>query len=294
MSDERMTPEHESPAGAVPESLSQEIAALRNETVAMARAASRSWKITGIVFVIVVAVIATYMGFIRRGLKQYLSADAVVQMGVNRLDDVLSQHGAPSVTSGEWANWVSDRLEEKAPEWTEDFVRPQIEQLQKSLPQMRKQLVEKFKAQGAAYVDSTVDWAVKEGLPDIRKKVLAEMEGQANDVMDNLEAQLGIIVLTALQEHQDNLKNLRAQDWSQYRVKMEAELERELGPILDEAFPKIENAIVSVEQQTEGLVAAYEAGQLAHEQELEVQLIRVIRALFKGKAVQQTAGAGGI
>ncbi len=286
MSDQEMTPESQAPGGGVSQDIGDELAALRVEAQSMARAASRSWKITAVMFIVVLVVVATYLGVLRSVLAEQLQAEAIVELGVKRVDTMLARYGAPGLTSGQLPEWAATELKEQAPSIVEQYVRPELERLPEQLPQLRQQLVERFRENSEVYVDKATDWLIQNGIPAARSRLVAEAKQGVAQAMEGLDEQLEALVAEVIAEHKANISELAEADWPGLRRRMEQEFEREFGPVLDEMFAGIEEGIQSTRQQMADLLAAYQSGQLTYEQKLEIQLIRLVDALMASKALE--------
>ncbi len=284
MSDTEMTPEAEE--GGVPQEVADQLAALGAEVDHMARLAARSWKITAVVFVVLLVVIASYLAYIRSMLAEQLQPESLVQMGLDQANKVLTAQGAPELGSGQWRSWATEELKEQAPSVVEQQVKPRLEVMMQRLPEARQQMVEQFEANAAQYVDKAVAEFINEGLPRGRKMLLDELESTVGMLVDRVEGDLESVVQGVLQEHEADWRALEQADWDALRTNMERELEREMGPILDKVFVGIDRGMRRTRSSMEELLEDYRFGRLSREQKLEIQFIRLVHALFRKKAAE--------
>jgi len=286
MSDQEMTPESQTPEGGVSQDVADAMAALRTDAQSMSRAASRSWKVTAVVFIVVLLVVTTYLAILRGMVARQLRPGEIVELGVEQVNAMLAKHDAPGLTSGELPDWATKELKERAPSIVEQYIRPELERLPQELPELRQQLVEQFRNNSGVYVDRATDWLIQNAMPAARSRMVDEVKQTVSVAMDELDQQLQDLVAQVITEHRANIADLEETDWPALRRGMEQEFEREFGPILDEMFAGIDQGIQSTKTQMANLLADYQAGRLTYEQKLEIQLIRLVDALITKKALE--------
>jgi hypothetical protein len=287
MSEEGKTPEPETAEGEVPQSVADSLAALSTDVRATAQATARGWKITAVVFIVLLIVIAGYLGYIRARVGGLLDAETAVGLVIERVNTTLAErYNAPSIDSDQLPEWVAGKLEEMAPQVMNEQVRPLVQDVPSRLPEIRQEMVARFEANAPQYVNKGMTWLTDEMLPQAEDAFVREMKQATNQVVDRVEEDLESIVAEVMEQHQEDLRTLSPEQMPQVRRTMEAELEEKFGPILDQMFEGIEPRLRSSRAHIRELVSKYNTGDLSHEEKLEIQLIRLIRRLFEVKAAQ--------
>jgi len=288
MSDEEKTPEPEATEGEVPQSVADSLAALSTDARAMAQLTARGWKITAVVFAVLLLVITIYLGILYSKIGKLLDAETVVGMGFNRINDTLrASCNAPDIDSGEMPAWVAGKLAEMAPQIMNEQVKPVIEGIPDRLPEIRQKLVAQFGANAPRYVDTAMDRLTTDLLPRAEAVFMDEMKRATGDIMDRVDQNLERIITELMLQHKDDLTTLSPERMPQIRQTMEAEIEEQMGPIMDQMFEGIEPRLRSIRQHMQELVRKYDGGELSREEKLEIQLMRLIRRLFEVKALQK-------
>jgi hypothetical protein len=167
-----------------------------------------------------------------------------------------------------------------------DYVRPRLEELPEQLPKVRAELVSKFRQNAPQLMDQAVNVLIEQVVPQARSTLISTLKDRADEALDEVEGQFEEIVSTVVAAHKEDVRKLGQTDWAAVRSRMEQEFEREMGPILDRVFEGLTAAITDVRAGTEVLVQDYRSGTLTDQQKLEIQLIRLVRALFRQKAAQ--------
>jgi hypothetical protein len=287
MSNEQVAPRPEAPGGDAPQAMVSEVTALREEAQAMARAAATGWRLTGLVFVLVLAVVVIALSALHKNLRDHLEPRTVVQLGVAQVNEALREAGAPAdITSLSLHEWVADRVKASAPEVVSEYVKPELEKLPDRLDELRVRLVGEVAKDPDYYVDKATRWLVDEALPAGRGVAVDEARDRVGELVDAISEQLGVLVAEVMAEHREQLQRLEDQDWGALRRSMQQQIEREMGPILDEMFAAITAGVRDARAEMELLVDAYQQHRLTAQQSLEVQLVRLVRALFEQKAIQ--------
>ncbi|MFO7959298.1 MAG: hypothetical protein R6X33_19620 [Candidatus Brocadiia bacterium] len=288
MSDEEKTPEPEATEGEVPQGVADGLAALSTDVRTLAQMTARGWKITAVVFIVLLIVIAGYLGYIRARLGGLVDAESVVGMGFDRVNAMLEQnYGAPHIASDQMPKWVAGRLEEMAPQVMNDQVRPLLQDVSGRLPEIRQEMVARIEANAPQYVDKGMTWFTDEMLPQAEDTFIREMKRATSQIVDRVEEDLERIVAEVMEQHQEDLRTLSPEQMPQIRRAMEAEIEEKMGPILDEMFEGVGQHLRSVRTHMQELVNDYKAERLTYDDRLEIQLIRLVRQLFELKAIQQ-------
>lgn len=287
MSDEKKAPEPEATEGEVPQSVADGLAALSTDVRTMAQMTARGWKITAVVFIVLLIVIAGYLGYIRAKMGELMDAQSVVGMGFDRVNAMLEQnYGAPDIASDQMPQWVAGRLEEMAPQVMNDQVRPLLEDVSGRLPEIRQEMVARFEANAPQYVNKGMTWFTEEMLPQAEDTFIREMKQATSQVVDRVEEDLERIVAEVMEQHQEDLRTLSPEQMPQIRQTMEAEIEEKMGPILDQMFEGVGQHLRNARAHMRELVNDYKAESLNYDQRLEIQLIRLVQQLFELKAIQ--------
>jgi len=280
-----MAPESGQPQGAVPQEVADELAALAAEISLAEKKADRAWKTSAIVFVILLAVIASYIGLlIYRPFKAALRPETLVQMAEDRVNAVLSARGAPRLDSPMLGDWLSNKIAEQAPGLMQQTVRPQIEDLLARAPEMRQKVAEDLKKRLPQMLASAVTELETRQLPQLRQQLVDRAVKQADAAFDSVEDNLDQLVGDVIAVHEQSMRNLDPENAAALRRSMEQAFENEMGPILDQMFAGIEHGIDATRQGLEKLVESQKKGTLTKEEQRELDLVRLVFALFKMKS----------
>jgi hypothetical protein len=279
--------------GSIPQQVADELAQLDAEVHAAARKAARSWKTTAIFFVVLLAVIATYLAIlVYRPVKAYLKEDAVVEMAFSRIDAILAAQGVPGLNDASLVTWAVKKLDDQAPELTEKVVKPFIQDKIKQLPEWRKQAVEQIKAKGPGYLDQAVARAKADLLPQARGMLVERTVQQANAYLDQVEPQLDQAVAAIIEQHKEDIKNLNPDDVDVMKQAISKSMEEQFAPILDPWFDKVGGGLDITQTGLQDLIAKMNSGTLSHEEDLEIGAVQLTYALFKLRAPSDQSDMG--
>lgn len=273
--------EPQEPAGGVPEDVAADVRGLAADVTELARKTSRGWKIAAVIFAVILVLIATYLGIIYNILKDSTEPGRLVALAVDPLEMLLERVGAPSLTSPQLAGWAVERLNEKAPELVRQRVKPRLVELQGRLPDWRKQALDELRKQAPTRFDSAAQWLEEEGLPTLSDKVVQMLTQRTDIAMEDLEMQFERLVGQVVEAHEEDLRTVGTDNMPRLQATLESELEEKLGPALDHVFGRIERAVVDVEDSMTNLVVAYKSGGMSKQDRLEIQLVRLLYALFQ-------------
>ncbi len=281
MADMDVTPESETPGAGVPPEFAEEVAALAAEAQGLARSASKAWKMTAAFFLIILAVIATYLGVLYNMLRTRLEPATVVQLAFQGVDNILAKRDVPGITTGRLPYWAIQKLRAEAPDLLATHLKPRLEQFVEQLPEWRKKWTEELQTRAPELFDEGVTRLTEEYLPKGQERLIEMVKDKANAALDDLMAQMEEVVAVVLEDHQADWSDLTSTDWSAVSEVMEKEFEREMGPVLDELVARVRNAVEGARSGLEELLASYQAGTLTEGQKLRIQIVRLTMALFQ-------------
>ncbi len=286
MTDQTESNAPKEPAGGIPQAVADELAQLASELRVMEEKAARSWKTTAIFFVVLLAVIATYLGLlVYRPVKDLLNEESVVQMVFTHVNSMLVNAGAKALDDPGLGDWATGELEKKAPVLMNEHAKPLIEKAMKKLPDWRKQIVEHIKKEGPGALDKGVAAAQKQVLPRVRDLIVERVVTHAGDQLDKVQGQMDDVVGSIIEGNIQNMKDLNPEDVDALKRRMEASMEQKLAPVLDPMFEGIASGIDATHTGLADLVAKNKSGNLSHEDRLEIAMVQLTDALFRLKAV---------
>jgi len=287
-------PEPEQAAGAVPEAVADELGALAAELEQFRSAAARSWKTSLVAFVILLAVIASYLYFVvYKPLKDKLQPATIVQIAVSTVDNALSEHfGAPSLDSGQLPTWAATQLKARLPDLVSKQLEPKLAELKAELPKWREKLVQEARKNLPQHVDKAAAWIETDALPFVSDRLTEATLDRLDQLLTQAEANVEKALSEMIRLHKDSMKNLQPENLSQLTAMFEEAFEKQLSPIVDDGFKKINVAIRRVDKGMQELVKRYQAGKLSRRDKLEIRLIQLIRALFSQAEITTELGPG--
>ncbi len=273
------------PAGGIPQAVADELAQLASEVRVMEQKASRSWKTTAIFFVVLLAVIATYLGLlVYRPVKNLLDEESVVQMVFTHVNSMLVNAGAKPLDDPGIVDWAVAELEKKAPVLMKEHAQPLIEKGMAKMPEWRQQIVAQVKEKGPAYFDKGIESAQNQVLPRVRDLMVERVVAHASAQLDTVQDQMDEVVGQIIEGNIQNMKDLNPEDQDALKRRMEATMEEQLAPILDPMFEGIAHGIETTKGGLTDLVMKLNAGTLNHEDRLEIAMVQLTDALFRLKA----------
>ena len=282
----------EQPKAGIPQDVADAVAVLAGEVKAFERSRSRAWKTALVIWVILLAVIASYLNFlVYRPLTRLLDAETLVAMGIGKANDVLAGYGAPRLDSGQLPTWAADKLKAQAPLVMESQLKPFLLGLQDQLPDYRKQAEKQITEQAPRWVDAGIDRLETDVLPQLNEQLLSLASKHIDSLMAQVEADINRVMGDVIKDVGTSAVDL--QDQAKMRAAFEEAFEREMGPVLDELFVGLDEKVAAVGEQIGTLVTKYKSGSLSHQEQLEVRLIQLVRALFE-KARAEEPGKSGL
>lgn len=285
MTDQTESKASKEPAGGIPQAVADELAQLASEVRVMEQKASRSWKTTAIFFVVLLAVIATYLGLlVYRPVKNLLDEESVVQMVFTHVNSMLVGAGAKPLDDPGIVDWAVAELEKKAPVLMKEHAQPLIEKGIAKMPEWRQQIVAQVKEKGPAYFDKGIESAQNQILPRVRDMVVERVVAHATEQLDAVQDQMDEAVGVIIEGNIQNMQDLNPEDQDALKRAMEASLEEQLAPILDPMFEGIAHGIETTKGGLTDLVMKLNAGTLSHEDKLEIAMVQLTDALFRLKA----------
>jgi hypothetical protein len=279
------TPESEQPQGAVPQGVADDVAVLAGEIRAMERRADRGWKITAVVWVILLAVIAGYLYIlIYKPLKETLQPETIVQLAVTQVNTILKSIDAPKLESAELPQWLAEKLKAEAPRLVNEELKPRLVQLKEDLPELRRDATKQLLAEAPDLIDRGIEALETDLLPAANDELIRMLGEKLDELADRIEQNLDSIVHEVIDQVEQDVGDLA--DTEKMRLAMEATFEEAMGPVLDEVLAGLDLKVEEVREKVAVLVESYKLGALSHDQMLEVRLIQLIRALFEQAAAK--------
>ena len=279
----------------IPQELADDLAALAADVSAMSSRASRGWKITAAVWVILLCVIAGYLYLIVYApLKELLEPESVVQLGINTINSALESRGVPRIDeSTRLAQWASTQIKDAAPGFMRDRVKPQIDTLLARLPEERIKWTQRFREEGPVWINDAVQHFGEEVLPAGNEALLDLVDEKVDEILaqfgDQIDAIIGqVIDTTGGMMEETGLRN----DQPELRARIESAFEDAMGPVLDEVMADLDEKVSDTGVAIGELVEKYNARRLTHKEKLEVRLIQLTMALFEGALEELPAESG--
>jgi len=284
----------EEPKGGVPQSVADEVAALAAEVRAMERKASAAWKTSVVVWIILLAVIFSYLYFwLYRGvLVPHAKPDILVELVMAPVEEAVQKGLGARLDSPDLGKVIGEKLKAAAPGVIQGHVKPQVESLLAQLPAMRAQYTEEIKRQAPQLIDNGLGLIQNELLPWANDKIMAAISEHADVLMAQIDEQIKGAVNEVIAENQDAMKNL--QDPAKLRQALETAFEGAMGKVMDELFKDLDTKVGGIREQMEGLVKRYKEGRLSYKDKLSLRLIQDVEALFSKASLEGAGGPSGL
>jgi len=283
----------EEPKGGIPQSVADDINALASEIRAVERKAAAGWKTALAVWIILLAVIFCYLYFGVYGkLKQFATPDVIAALGMQTINGALTGQGLPALSSPDLSHKLADLLKDQAPALFEKQIKPQVQGLLNQLPEKRKELVAEVKQRAPGLIDQGIVALETDLLPKLRQEVVSWVDSRTDELLATADATIRDAVSQVVTTHKANIKDL--QDPVVLRKALELAFEDAMGEVMDEMFKGLDEKVAQVREGMEKLVATYttDPRALTSKERLEIRLIQLVEALFRG-ALEEAPPAGG-
>ena len=289
-------PESQQPKAGVPDSVAADLSALAAEVTRMRKAASRGWKITAAVFIVLLAVIATYLSILVGMLRDYANDPAtIVELVVPMVDEALKSAvpDMPGLSqASQWPEWGARKAIEAAPMLMQDRLKPELQRQLDMLPQHRVTWAARVRAEMPARLDAAMVDFKEKHLPWLRTWLVHRATLYVDSLLSQADEQLTLMVQEVLAREGNNLKVVTDQE--QLRAALEVAFEEAMGSYLDEIFVELDKHINSAATRLGELVTGQATDQKA---KLELRILQITRELFsrvempgEGRAVPGAAG----
>jgi hypothetical protein len=271
----------------IPQELADDIAALAADVSAMSRRAARAWKMTAVIWVILLCVITSYLYLlVYKPLKEFLTPENVLQMGVTMLNRAVQQAGGPASIEepSQVSNWASGELKKVAPVLMRQHLKPFLDTQIARLPDLRKQWTDRFRDQGSVWINDAVQYFGDSVLPEGNKALLSLVDSKVDDLLTQFGGQVDTIVDQIVAEQKETWGQFKegGANNAELRGKLEGAFEEAMGPVLDEVLKGLDEKVADAGKGIQDLVDKYKAKTLDHHETLEVRLIQLTAALFQG------------
>ncbi len=266
----------EKPEGGVPQDVADGLSVLASEVRAAEMRAARGWKIALVFWIILLVVIAGYLYFlVYQRLAEGLQPENVVAMAVTTVEKQVGYE----LGSTRFNEYLAAQAKNRAPEVMREILKPQVESLIAGLPSRRADAVALVEERVPGLMDHGVDWLENQVMPQANARLLAEIDAGVDSLLDQVDDDLSRIIEEAVQSVGGDVEKLT--DKQALRVAMHGAFEDAMGDVLDELLEDIDEKVGSVRKEMASLVEDYKAGDLTHEQRLEIRLVQLVRALFE-------------
>lgn len=282
-------------AKGIPQSVVDEVAALAADVTAMKNRAARGWKVTAVVWVILLAVIAGYLYIlVYKPLNDLLEPESVVQLGITTLNGALAGAGVPAIDSPELAPWAAGKLKDAAPTVMQDQVKPQLDRLTAQLPELREKYTARIRREAPVWIDEAVTEFGDKWLPNAELALLKFVDEKTDELMTEFGTQVDAVVGQVITRTEGDLRLFTTEggDVAALRARLEEAFEQAMGPVLDELLDDIDLKVRDAGEGIASLVGKYKAKRLNRTEALEVRLIQLTIALFGGAADEIPTGGG--
>jgi len=276
-----MTPEAQQPEGGALGDAEQEFAALKAELAALRSSSSRGWKINAIFFVVLIAVIATYLYFlIYKPLSEVLEPSTLVQMAFSRVDDALMAQGAPKMDSGQLPDWAVKQLNARVPELVQQNLKPRLQDIQAKFPEYREKWTREISGQVPQLLDGGMTRLQQDLLPWAREQLLVWLDTKLDELLAKADETIDQAVAQVIDTHEESIKLLGKENVPRLRKALADAFEQQMGELLDPMFGGLDKKIADLTRQMQELVDRMDSGQLDQSDMLTIRLIQLTRALF--------------
>jgi hypothetical protein len=289
-----MAPESEEPKGGVPQGVADDIAVLAAEIRAAERRAATGWKVTALVWVIILVVIASYLyALVYKPLKEQLEPETLVQMGITTATDALKANvdpSMPNIDSPQMAGWLATKLETAAPQVMQEHVKPQLLDLQARLPELRAQYAADIRRRAPELMEQGLRQFENEMLPQASDYFVSWLDTHLDQLMTQVDQDLQRAVGEMLVDVTRDVETLDQVQVMRERLRMA--FEDAMGPVMDEMFEGLDQKVADVRGGMEELIDDYQHGRLSHKEKLEIRLVQLVRELFRGAAAKPSTEPG--
>ncbi len=261
----------------IPEDLARDLARTREEVLRIGDRAEIGWKVSAVLFGIVLAIIAGYLKFLvyDQVVVEFTQPDILTAQTINMVNDALVNAGAPELESGELPEWGAEKAIAKAPDIVENHVRPIVEEQLARLPELRQDLTARAEEELPKAIDDAVNGLANQTLPQARQALLDEVSKRLDQVLDETDRILSEIVGQVIVEQKDNIKVLRDQEVLQEA--MAITFEDQIGEYVDEVFASVEPHIASSADTMEHLVREPDK---TDKEKLELRILQLVYELY--------------
>jgi hypothetical protein len=266
--------------------LASELSQLSADVQALAKSASRAWKTTALVFVILLAIIAGYLyAIVYKPLKGYAQEpDTIVQIGVTAAMEAansqLRAHGIADVPDADLHTWLATEAKRMAPGLVEERIKPLAEEQLANLPELRQQLTEQLKVQAPDLRQKAVAFVRDDALPRAREALMNEAQKQTDQALDQLNEGITAMVIDLVESTQENQALMS--DADSLQKALEDSIEEQMGPTLDMMFEAIDNGLEMAKFRLGEMLDAYGAGRITDQVDmLEFRIVQLTVALFQ-------------
>lgn len=287
-------PESEEPQGGIPQGVADGIAVLAGEVRAAERKASAGWKISAIVWCIILAVIFSYLYFwlYRTVLKPAVEPQRLVGLGKLGIDIVLEGQGLPTLDSAQLPDQLAQRLKDQAPGLIQDQLKPRLRQLEADLPKHRRELAQWVRENASDLVDQGVERLQNDLLPAAGEQAVQLVDQKVDELLAQVDEDIDRVIGDVISETLANIDDVR--DAETVRTAMELAFEDAMGEVLDELFEGLDEKVGQVREKMQTLVEKQRTGNLTHKDRLELRMIQLVRALFKEATLEEAVEGEGI
>lgn len=287
-------PESEEPQGGVPQGVADGIAVLAGEVRAAERKASAGWKISAIVWCIILAVIFSYLYFwlYRTWLKPAVEPQRLVGLGMVGMNIILEGQGLPRLDSGDLPVQLAQRLKDQAPGLIQDQLKPRLRELEADLPKHRRELAQWVRENASDLVDRGMERLQNELLPAASEQAVQLVDEKVDEVLAQVDEDIDRVMGDVISETLANIDDVK--DAETVRTAMELAFEDAMGEVLDELFEGLDEKVAQVREKMQTLVEKQRTGNLTHKDRLELRMIQLVRELFKEATLEEAAEGEGI
>lgn len=295
------------PTGGVSQEVADSINQLAEQIKQREQAAARGRMNTAIVFIVFMAVITGYLSIIFRKVKRDLQPDAVVELAFGAINGALEARGLPPLGGTRLVDEVEKKMKEQVPVFFADHVKPWVDEklanIERDRPEYKKKLQDLVNEKTA----SALQYITERLLPNITEALINRASPRIDEAFAEIEKGLQPHVQEVISEHQENLKlfatdeSSREAQKAEFTKAFEPAMEEALGPYLDKALVKIKAHLEKAESGMAELlakgplsasdrakigalevqIAAVQEGKLTEEDELTIDVIRLISEMFK-------------
>jgi hypothetical protein len=283
----------EEPKGGIPQSVADDVAALAAEVRAIERKATAAWKTAVVVWIILLAVIFSYLYFwLYRGvLVPNAKPDILVELAMAPVEEAVQRHLGARLDSPDFGKVVGEKLKAAAPGLIKSQVKPQIENLLAQLPTYRAKYTAEIKQRAPKLINDGLDLIQNDLLPWANEQLMATISEHADALIAQINDQIKSAVSEVIATSRGDIKTLQ-QDPAALRLALEHAFEGAMGDVMDELFTDLDTKVANIRDQMQGLVNRYKAGTLTYRDKLELRLIQDVEALFSKASIEE--GVGGV